>query len=796
VEPVKKVNAKAAAPATSGKSEVAGADTPSAVESAVVIATPPKVETAAVAPEAPSIVAIADVHEISATAESTVASEAPAAVESAIASETPAKIEVVKEPKSPAKLVNKVVAINENSVSQANASNEPYLENAVHEGEDGWLFLVSGSNNVLDLYKNESSFTSEMADDWVELLQERSSKFEEMGIQYLHLPAPEKLTVMNQHYQGTLENVEGSPLLQMAAKHAAKVPCMVNVVPYFKKQPEQTRLYWKTDTHWSFWGCYSAYQLLCGRIGVEPHSAMLNYPYNEIDCMFDLGSKLDEPRKEMARFYQLAQNAKRSYANPIVRFKEEQNLADEGHIHVGSHVTYKNTAEHAIDKCVMLFGDSFSECREHLLTGMLAETFREVHFIWNPNIDYEYVNFIQPDIVITELAERFMTRVPDDKLDIQSFAAERLADYKIKAINGDPSMGFALPESVILEEVIMPSETYHLDPPHVVQADCVNVDNDPVMKTHPVKLIDVENAKVFFNGGRCMVRAPGGEILVRYRVSNDDCNELPWKQYRRVEGTVMLFGNSMGAHCYYHWMLDLLPKLGMLEKAGIALSSIDYFLVREMNASFHKETLERLGIDSSRIIETKDDSYLQCDRLISLEVNNGINMKMNRFIPNWMKHLYPPEYPIGERIKLYISRPKGVRRGIANEEELIPFLEEAGYVVSAMEGMSVAEQAQLLARADVLISPHGGALTNMVFCRPGIQVVELFGRHVYPFYYGLAQMCGHDYHAILENPEDYPRLIQFREAQKVGSVDFQKHTRENSFDVDVDHFKAMLKSVG
>jgi len=258
----------------------------------------------------------------------------------------------------------------------------------------------------------------------------------------------------------------------------------------------------------------------------------------------------------------------------------------------------------------------------------------------------------------------------------------------------------------------------------------------------------------------------------------------------------MLFGNSMGAHCYYHWMLDLLPKMGLLEKAGIPLSSIDNFLVREMNGSFHKETLERLGIDKSRIIETKDDSFLLCDRLISIDINNGINMKMNRFIPNWMKHLYPPEYPVGERIKLYISRPKGVRRGVANEDAMLPILEEFGYTVVAMEGMSVREQAQLLARADVLISPHGGALSNMVFCKPGIQVVELFGRHVYPFYYGLAQMCGHDYHTVLENAEDYPRLIRFQEAQKVGSVDFQKHTRENSFDVNLDHFRATLESVG
>lgn len=682
------------------------------------------------------------------------------------------------------------------STPTANAANEPLVDNPVHEGEDGWLFLVSGSNNVLDLYKKESSFTESMLTNWVDLIHERQSKFDAMDVQYLHLAAPEKLSVMHKYYRGELESLKSSPAAQLASKLSKQQSPVVNVLPYFEKQLDKTLLYWKTDTHWSFWGCYAAYQLLCSRIGVEANRALLKYPYSEGPVLFDLGAKLAEPVHETARFYQLAQSAVRTYANPIVRFKEEQKLVDEGHLHGGSHVVYKNDAEHAIDKTIVLFGDSFSEYREHLLTGMLAETFREVHFIWNPSVDYEYVNMIRPDVVITELAERFMTRLPDDKLDIQSFAAERLADYKIKAINGDASMGLELPESVILEKEILTSESYHLDPPNMVQDGCDDAKNDKEMKSHPIRLTQVENPKVFFNGGRCMVRAPGGEIVTRYRVSDDDCNELPWKSYRKVEGTVMLLGNSMGAHCYYHWMMDILPKLGLLEKAGIALSSIDYFLVREMNGSFHKETLERLGISASRVIETKDDSYLQCQKLISIDMNNGINMKMHRFVPNWMKHVFPPTYPLGERIKLYISRPKGVRRGVANEEAMLPILKEAGYTVAAMEGMSVVEQANLLARADVVVSPHGGALTNMVFCRPGVQIVELFGRHVYPFYYGLAQICGHDYHAILENVEDYPRLTQFKEAQKVGSVDFQKHTREKSFDVDLNALEATLAAIG
>lgn len=675
------------------------------------------------------------------------------------------------------------------------ASHEPVQDPLVHEGDDDWLFLVAGSNHVLNMYKHKSSFTAPMAKAWVKLLQERSKNLATQGIQYLFLPAPEKLTVLHKFYRGDIENIGGSPIKQMAQQHAEQVPCMVNVLPMFDRQVDSTLLYWKTDTHWSFWGCFAAYQMLCARIGVPANTELLKYPYSSGPVLFDLGAKLDPPKKETARFYQLTQNAERVYANPIVRFKEEQGLVNEASLHVGSSVVYQNKSANAIDKCVVLFGDSFSEYREHLLTGMLAETFREVHFIWNPSIDYEYLERVKPDVVINELAERFMVRVPEDKLDISRFAASRLQAFQPDAEIKEPVSRFSLPKSEIARQTILPSETYHLEPPHVVQDDCQNIDNDKVMKSSEVKFVEVHDSKVYFTGNRLLVRAPGGEVVSRYGITDEEFHELPWTEYRGLRGTSLMLGNSAGAHCYYHWMLDLLPKLGLLKKAGITLSSIDHFLVREMNGSFHKETLEKLGIDSSRVVETKNDTHIECERLLMLNLDNGVNMKMNRLIPTWMKHLYPPEHPIGRRIKLYISRPTGVRRGVANEQALLPILRREGYTVASMEGLSVNEQAQLLARADVVISPHGGALTNMVFCQPGIKIVELFGRHVYPFYYGLAQMCGHEYHAVLENSDDYPRLIKLSEANKVGSAKFQKETRAQSFNVNLEHFKAMLASL-
>jgi capsular polysaccharide biosynthesis protein len=256
-------------------------------------------------------------------------------------------------------------------------------------------------------------------------------------------------------------------------------------------------------------------------------------------------------------------------------------------------------------------------------------------------------------------------------------------------------------------------------------------------------------------------------------------------------------------------MLDILPKLGLLERQGVALDSIDHFLVRQITGDFQRETLQRLGIDESRIVETIDRQYLQCEKLLHVDMNNGINLKMNRFIPLWLKHKFLSSAEVElpsvpglqidagvagtDRLRLYIGRPEGVRRGILNEDAIKPIVEAAGFRMVVMEGLRVAEQVALLSRADALMAPHGGALTNMVFCRPGIPVIELMSRHVYPYYYGLAELCGHRYHAIMQDPEkDYGRLVNHRIAQAFADPELQWRTQNESFTVDTAAVEAMM----
>jgi hypothetical protein len=64
------------------------------------------------------------------------------------------------------------------------------------------------------------------------------------------------------------------------------------------------------------------------------------------------------------------------------------------------------------------------------LTGMLAETARDVEFVWSSNLDWAYIKRARPDVVVYELAERFMTIVPNDQLSLRWTVARQTVRAK------------------------------------------------------------------------------------------------------------------------------------------------------------------------------------------------------------------------------------------------------------------------------------------------------------------------------------------------------------------------------
>ncbi|SDN58954.1 SGNH hydrolase-like domain-containing protein, acetyltransferase AlgX [Methylobacterium phyllostachyos] len=310
----------------------------------------------------------------------------------------------------------------------------------IHVGQDGWLFLKTGTNDVLGQYERPEE-TTELVWQWRSLVAARERRLRAMGILYRHVVAPEKLMVYDHRLDGITIRPDASPAYRLRngepptrglrtpyGLYAAwrrrkrwRETCIDLVTP-LRAQRDAADLYCRTDTHWSFDGCYLAYAEICRALQTEPRAALRDRPFFETDHDGDLGSAFDPPRRARSRTVLIQQDAVRTYASPIVEAREKAGLLHT--LHVGAHVVYGN-AQATDPRRLVLFGDSFSHVMPYMLTILLAETFRELHFVWSTALDWSYIERVKPDIVLTEVAERFMVQVPDDTFSVERYAQAR-----------------------------------------------------------------------------------------------------------------------------------------------------------------------------------------------------------------------------------------------------------------------------------------------------------------------------------------------------------------------------------
>jgi alginate O-acetyltransferase complex protein AlgJ len=308
----------------------------------------------------------------------------------------------------------------------------------VYEGKDDWLFLIGGSNSIGALYdRNAPLLNQDKLQQWVGLIENRARRFEGMGIEYVHLSIPEKLTIYdNKFHDPPVVDWRLSPAMRLheMLQHSRYAHVWLDLIEPFRAARDQTQLYYKTDTHWNPEGCFVAYKLLCERIGLHPNPALLARPSREVKSVLDLGLKMEPLIYEQLKLYDFTKDSRRIYSNIIARYLDT--VTANALVHVGSHVAYRNDSPSTADKKILIFGDSYASQRPDALTAMLAETAREVEFIWSSNLDWAYIKRARPDIVIYELAERFMTIVPSDELSLRWTVARQTLKAKWLQIKG------------------------------------------------------------------------------------------------------------------------------------------------------------------------------------------------------------------------------------------------------------------------------------------------------------------------------------------------------------------------
>jgi hypothetical protein len=302
----------------------------------------------------------------------------------------------------------------------------------VYEGQDGWLFLIGGSNSIGALYdRNAPLLDDAKLQQWVKLIEGRARRLERMGIEYVHISIPEKLTLYdNKFHDPPIVDWRLSPSrrLREMMQRSPYARVWLDLVDPFRAARDDIQLYYRTDTHWTPEGCFLAYKLLCEKIGIAPELTLLARPRREVESVLDLGLKMEPLVYEQLRLYDFTKDSQKTYRNVIAQYVDT--VTANALVHVGSHIRYKNSNPSAANKRILIFGDSYASQRPDGLTAMLAETAREVEFIWSSNLDWAYIKRAQPDIVVYDLVERFMTIVANDRLSLRRTVARQVLKAK------------------------------------------------------------------------------------------------------------------------------------------------------------------------------------------------------------------------------------------------------------------------------------------------------------------------------------------------------------------------------
>jgi capsular polysaccharide biosynthesis protein len=248
-----------------------------------------------------------------------------------------------------------------------------------------------------------------------------------------------------------------------------------------------------------------------------------------------------------------------------------------------------------------------------------------------------------------------------------------------------------------------------------------------------------------------------------------DCG-LPGTMFRgrmprptKLRGRALVLSAPGATNNLWHLLFDSLPKLHLIEQAGMNLESFDHLLVNSTRAPFERDALNLLGVPPGKIVETDEISFVQADELVFVTL--GCLIPTDPWVLRWVRSKFmppTPSSPHGRRI--FLSRADAGRRRLRGEGVVWQELHAQGFEKVEFGTMTLSEQIECVRSASAIVAPHGAGLTNLVWAEPGTRVVELFSsKYVSACYWLIADMLGLEYAFAIDEPttarQPSPRAI-------------------------------------
>lgn len=207
---------------------------------------------------------------------------------------------------------------------------------------------------------------------------------------------------------------------------------------------------------------------------------------------------------------------------------------------------------------------------------------------------------------------------------------------------------------------------------------------------------------------------------------------------------------SVWTYNYFHWVIDILPKLEAVTHYQTEAGEFPVILIPKNPPRFALESLDYLGVEYT----IAEAANYRVERLVipSTRRHNGyVHPSAIRYLRKVLSR---------KRVAsdaFYISRKLAPTRRVVNEANVVRFLQRYGVSQVSAESFPWMSQLTMFTNAGFIVGPHGAGLVNMVFAdKP--KVLELVTpAYTNPCCWLLAASQGWDYGYVVGDkvdPED------------------------------------------
>ena len=260
----------------------------------------------------------------------------------------------------------------------------------VLKGTKNWLFLDNDTNQSVEQFQGKKLIDSANLESWQQYFLSLHESSTQHAYRYAVLIAPSKEAVYPQFYP--YKRAVVTPIDQL-------IEAFQLVYPLEELDSEDPYSFFKTDTHWSIHGAKLATLAVLSIYGLEKTAVeklLLQDTFRRVYKVGDLGIKLFPPfgadEWVCANFSMYSAMV---YDNGLPNF---------------GRLMVFHKADAVFDASCLVFGASSS----YSMLAFLCRIFKRVTFIHTAgNVDPLMIEAIQPNYVLCQTNERYITRAPD-----------------------------------------------------------------------------------------------------------------------------------------------------------------------------------------------------------------------------------------------------------------------------------------------------------------------------------------------------------------------------------------------